>query len=247
MAEVTGGEFFETYESEDVEPLFDLLASQRTQYLITYQTSLMTMEDRKVTLGATGGVVATAEYSCEVQPSQVQIVSPVEDLVTREAAGEETLAVDAEPAFIAVSVRVSWPDGLPREVQGARLLVDGVAVGQGAVVNNQAEITWDIRSCQSEGWTPASLVVEVVDEYSLVGQSPPMTMAIRYAPPEPTGLNLPENIMLYVSVGIALLSLGLALFLFFNRSRVGSALQEARDGIVDFVERVTGRRTAMVA
>jgi hypothetical protein len=74
-----------------------------------------------------------------------------------------------------------------------------------------------------------------------------MTIAIRYVPPEPGGIEPDQHIILYASAGIALLSLGLALFLFFNRSRVGPAFQEARDGIVDFVERVTGRRTALVA
>jgi hypothetical protein len=247
LAEVTGGQFYETYESPDVEPLFDLLASQRTQYLITYQTSLMTSENRKVTLKTAGGIEATAEYSFDIQAPQVQILSPTYDLVSRVALDEETSAVDAEPTFILVSARVSFPDGMPRDLQGARLLVDGVAVGQGAVINNQSEITWDIRSYQSEGWTPASIVVEVVDEYGLVGKSPPQTVAIEYVPPPPPTIKPDERIILYVSGGIALVSLGLALFLFFNRSRVGVAFQEAREGIVDFVERVTGRRTALVA
>jgi len=246
LAEVTGGEFLETYENQDVELFFDLLDSQRTQWVITYQTSLMTTADRQVTLEGTGGVISTTEYSYIIQPPLVKIVSPVED-VTRQAADEDALAIDAEPTFIIVSALVSWPDGLPREVRMVRLLVDGIDVGKGAIVNNQAEITWDIRSYLSEGWTPASLVVEVTDEYGLVGKSAPLTMAIQYNPPESKGLSPPENIMVYVSVGIALISLGLALFLYFNRSHLGDALHVARDGIVDFVERVTGRRTAIAA
>jgi len=247
LAEVTGGEFYETYESEDVEPLFDLLDSQRTQHLITYQTSLMTSEERTVTLEATGGASATTAYTFIVQPPEVEITSPSDDLISRESLGEESLPVDAEPTFVVVRARVNWPDDMPRGVQGARLLVDGVAVGQGTVTNDQAEITWDIRAYQSAGWTPALLVVEVIDEYGLAGQSPPMTIAVRYVPPEPTGIQPDNNTLLYISAGIAVVSLGLVLFLFFNRSRVGSAFQDAREGLVDFVERVTGRRTAMVA
>ena len=248
LAEVTGGEFYETYESQDVEPLFEILDSQRTQHLITYQTSLMTSEERTVTLEATGGVTATTTYSFSVLPPEVQITAPTEELISRTSLGEESLAADAEPTFVIVRAQVNWPDGMPREVQGARLLVDGVAVGQGVVTNDQAEITWDIRSYQAEGWTPATLVVEVIDAYGLAGQSSPMTIAIKYIPPEPIPDIPPEkDILLYVSIGIALLSLGLATFLFINRSRVGSAFQDAREGLVDFVERVTGRRTAMVA
>jgi len=247
LAEVTGGQFFETYESPDVEPLFELLDSQRTQYLITYQTSLMTSEPRDVILEAAGGVKVTTEYSYEVLPPEVQVTAPSEDMVSREAINEEDSPVNAEPAFMVVSAKVSFPDGMSRDLQGARLLVDGVAVGQGTVINNQAEITWDIRSYQSEGWTPASFVVEVVDEFGLVGKSAPQSIAIRYVPPPPADFTPDENILLYITGGVAIVSLGLALFLFFNRSRVGAAFQDAREGIVDFVERVTGRRTAMVA
>jgi hypothetical protein len=247
LAEVTGGQFYETYENPDVEPLFELLDMQRTQYLITYETSLMTSDTRNVILSATGGATATTEYAYDVLPPEVQIVAPSEDLIDREALDEESAPADAEPTFIIVSAQVSFPDGMTREIQGARLLVDGVAMGQGPVNNNQTDISWDIRSYQNEGWTPASIMVEIVDEYGLVGQSPPTNIALRFVPAEPTGFKPGENFILYLSGGIALVSLGLALFLFFNRSHVGAAFQDAREGIVDFVERVTGRRTALVA
>jgi hypothetical protein len=247
LAEVTGGQFYETYKNPDVEPLFDLLNSQRTQYLVTYETSLMTSETRDVILSETGGATTTTEYTYDILPPEVQIMAPVDDLLDREAIDEESAPADAEPTFIIVSAQVNFPDGMTREIQGARLLVDGIAVGQGPVNNNQADITWDIRSYQSEGWTPASIVVEVVDEYGLVGQSSPNNIAIRYVPPPPSGFEPGDNIILYASAGVAVVSLGLALFLFFNRSRMGTAFQDAREGIVDFVERVTGRRTALVA
>jgi hypothetical protein len=248
LAEVTGGQFLETYENDDPEPLFEHLASQRRQHMITYRTALMTSGKRTVVLEATGGVSASTQYSIEIQPPQVEIIAPSEDLITREATQETVAPADADPAFVFVVAQVNWPDGKPRKVQGARLIVDGIAVSQGAVVDDRAQIAWDIRSYQSEGWTPTSLRVEVVDEYGLMGQSPPITVAIRYMPwPEEPGVDLPKDILLYVAIGIALVSLGLAIYLYLNRTRVGSALQDARDGLVDFVERVTGRRTAMQA
>ena len=247
LAEATGGEFLETYESDDSEILFERLASQRTQYIVTYQTALMTADDRQVTLETLGGALASSSYNFDVLPPLVEITAPQTDLISREGFEGQEAALDAEPTFVIVTAQVTWPDGMPREVQFARLLVDGISVGDGPVVNNQTEIPWDLRAYQSESWTPASLTVEMVDEFGLVGQSSPAIVAIRYVPPTSTGFNPTENMIVYISGGIALLSLGLALFLFVNRSRGGSAFENAREGIIDFVERVTGRRTALVA
>jgi hypothetical protein len=46
---------------------------------------------------------------------------------------------------------------------------------------------------------------------------------------------------------VALAALGAAVFLFLNRERVLPALQQAGESMSGFVERVTGRRTALVA
>lgn len=248
LAEVTGGQFLETYEDADPEPLFELLASQRRQHIVVYRTELNISGKRMVSLEAIGGPSASSQYSIDIQPPQVKIVAPSEDLISRQVTQEVTTPADAEPAFVFVVAQVNWPDGNPRKVQGARLFVDGVAVSQGAVVDDRAQISWDIRSYQSEAWTPASLRVDVVDEFGLMGQSPPITLAIRYVPSAPkSGIELHQELMLYAAMGIALLSLGLAIYLYFNRTRVGAAFEDAREGLVDFVERVTGRRTAQQA
>jgi len=180
----------------------------------------------------------------DLLPPQVELISPTVELIER--GGSEDPA-QAEPAFVTVVARVTWPDGSPRAIQAARLLVDGIAVGQAALSQDQVEIAWDIRAFQSESWTPVSLQVEMMDEFGLRGVSEPVNLAIQYAPPESKRWSWPENILLYVAIGVALLALGVALFLFFNRERMGGAWQEARDNVADFVERVTGRRTALVA
>lgn len=247
LADVTGGEFLETFENDDTESLFETLAAQRRQYLVTYQTDRTTTEARQVTLETQDGLIANAEYTYNIQPPVVEIISPTDDLVSREPLNELTDPSDAEPTFLEVSAQVSWPDGIAREVQVARLLVDGIAVGQGSIVDEVANITWDIRAYQTESWTPASLHVEVVDEFGLIGRSAPITLAIRLVPFEPSGFQIPDEFIVYGTAGVSLLALVLVIVLFFNRSRVGASLAEAREGFVDFVERVTGRRTALVA
>jgi hypothetical protein len=250
LARVTGGEFIARYERGDPEPLFEFLASQRLQHRVAYETSLTTAEERTVTLQAAwseGSIVTSSTYSVDLAPPQVEIIAPMTERIFREAQGTGETGLDAEPAFINVIAEVSWPDGMPRPVEAARLLVDGVAVGQSQVAGNQAELRWDIRGYQSESWTPVTLQVEMVDTFGMHGKSDTHELVIQYVPAQEKSLNLPENVLIYASGGIALVSLGMALFLFFNRAQVSSALQEAREGVVDFVERVTGRRTALVA
>jgi len=247
LAEVTGGEFIATYENEDPERLFEDIVARRTQFHLIYESSLASVGKRRLRLevvGAPEPIMATSSYSMDLLPPQVELISPTVELIER--GGSEDPA-QAEPAFVTVVARVTWPDGSPRAIQAARLLVDGIAVGQAALSQDQVEIAWDIRAFQSESWTPVSLQVEMMDEFGLRGVSEPVNLAIQYAPPESKGWSWPENILLYVAIGVALLALGVALFLFFNRERMGGAWQEARDNVADFVERVTGRRTALVA
>ncbi len=115
------------------------------------------------------------------------------------------------------------------------------------MIEGSTRITWDIRSYQKEGQVPAMLQVQVEDELGLQAVSREVAVAIEYVPPEDTGLDLPTSVMVYVSLGVALVAVALAVYLFINRARVAPALQHAGESIVDFVERVTGRRTALVA
>ncbi|NIM94880.1 MAG: FHA domain-containing protein [Anaerolineales bacterium] len=256
LARVTGGEFLATYRRDDPEDLFELLASQRIQHIVNYETTLATSDPREVILRASSGVSDSASYSVELHAPEVVILSPEEEAITRQASSEHDSAADAEPAFITVEAQVSWPDGTPRKISQARLLVDGVAIGQTQSVGNQLEFPWDIRTYSNESWTLVSVEVEVVDEFGFRVKSPPRTYSIRYMPvegevvaPVEEAFPLPvsRDVLLYAFGGVALLSLGLALSLFFGRSRVGPALQNAREGFVDFVDRVTGKRTALVA
>jgi hypothetical protein len=91
------------------------------------------------------------------------------------------------------------------------------------------------------------LKVQVLDEFGLQGNSAPITIAIEYIPPPPTGFQPSESILIYVSLGFAIVAIGLGVFLILNRGRVLPAIQQAGENVIDFVERVTGRRTALVA
>jgi hypothetical protein len=248
LASVTGGEFIALYEAGGLEPLFESIAAQRGEYIVTYRSASASRQMRQITLELhRGGQIynAHSQYTIEIDAPQVEITYPsAGDVFSRER--DETGA-EADPTFIVVEAQVTWKDAFSRRLGQARLLADDITVSQSQVDEGTTKLTWDIRSYQEEGQVPVELKVQVEDEFGLQGTSPPITIAIEYIPPPPTGFKPSESILIYVSLGFAVVGVGLGIYLVLNRSRVMPVIQQAGENLVDFVERVTGRRTAMVA
>jgi hypothetical protein len=251
LASVTGGEFIALYEAGGVEPLFESLAAQRGEHVVTYRSTSASRQMRQITLELhRDGQVYSAhsQYSVEIEAPQVEITVPNEgEVFIREGSETHETPAEADPTFIVVEAQVTWKDGYSRRLGQARLLADNVKVSQSQVDDGKMKLTWDIRSYQEEGQVPVELKVQVEDELGMQGTSPPVTIAIEYIPPPPTGFKPSESILIYISLGFAVVAVGLGVYLVLNRSRVIPAIQHAGENIVDFVERVTGRRTAMVA
>lgn len=249
LAEVTGGEFATHYGTEGLEPLFETLTLRRQQLHVTYRSTSAAAGQRQVLVeidSSLGTLAAAGQFGVELSPPNVEVVSPAPGaVINRQVVERSDDPSDAEPTFMTVVAEVEFPDGYPRELDQAQLLVDGIPSGQGQVVQGRAEITWDIRSYQSGGQVPATLQVVLADELGMQGQSTPRTVSINYI--EPSGPDPLDRVLLFVTLGLALASLAVAVFLFLNRARLIPALQQAGESVSDFVERVTGRRTALVA
>ncbi|HLC02756.1 MAG TPA: FHA domain-containing protein [Anaerolineales bacterium] len=249
LALVTGGEFLATYRDLDIESFFNDLTSQRVQQLARYRSPSAAAGMRQVAIQVkTDGepLTAQAQYSVELLAPQVEIAYPgYGTLVSRIGEKDPATPEEADPTFVTVIAKVTWPDGHSRGIRQAQLLVDNVPVTQVPVTEGRTEINWDIRSYQERGQVPVLLRVIVQDELGLRGESDPVMISIEYVPPP--GFNLNESTLLYVAVGTAAIALILAGVLFINRARFGPAFQRAGESVVDFVERVTGRRTSLVA
>jgi len=248
LASVTGGEFATNYGSDGLEPMFEELTRRRQQLEVAYRTTSATAGQRNVTIEIQGsGEIFTAngQYAVELSPPEVEVISPAPGaVINRQAIERGADPSEAEPTFLTVVAEVDFPDGYPRAMGPAQLLIDGTPAGQGQVVDGRTEITWDIRSYQDIGQVPATLQVVLTDELSLQGQSNPRTVSVNYIEPAPSGT--PEWLLI-VSLTVALVSLAAVVFLFLNRQHLAPALAGAGESISDFVERVTGRRTALVA
>ncbi len=249
LAEITGGEFATHYGTGGLEPLFESLTLRRQQLHITYRSTSAAAGLRQVLVeidSSSGPLSASGQFSVELGPPQVEVVSPAPGaVINRQAVEQSDDPSLAEPTFVTVVAEVAFPDGHPRQLGQAQLLIDGTPSGQGQVVEGRTEITWDIRGYQEGSQTPVTLQVVLDDELGMPGQSTPRTISINYI--APTGPNPLDRVLLFVSLGVALAALGAAVFLFLNRERVLPALQQAGESMSGFVERVTGRRTALVA
>lgn len=249
LAEVTGGRFETHYGGGDLEGMFETLTLRREQLHITYRSSSAAAGLRGVLVeidSSSGTLSAAGQYSVELAAPRVQVVSPAPGaVVNRQSLEGSEDPSEAEPTFMTVVTEVEFPDGYPRQLGPAQLLVDGTPAGQGQVVDGRTEINWDIRAYQSAGQVPAAIQVVVSDELGMQGESSPRTVSINYI--QPTVSNPVDRLLLFVALGVALVSLAAAVLLFLNRQRLGPAFAQASESVADFVERVTGRRTALVA
>lgn len=237
LAARTGGQYLGASRLRVYEPLFEVLTSHRRQHLITYRSRTASSETRRVTVELEIGgqtLSASGQYRVELSPPDVEISSPSKgEVITRLGEIGLKTAEDADPTFVTVLSQVTWPDGKPRAVGQADLLVDGVVVAQGPVVDGIAEIIWDIRSYQAYSQTPFTLQVQVVDELGLRADSAPRTVSLRYQPPAASKAS--ELSLAYVSVGLALAALGVAGLIYFGRgrrSRGGPVVEEGKRGHV---------------
>ena len=248
LAAVTGGEFATHYGIDGLEPLFEDLTRRRQQLEVTYRTNSASAGQRNVTVEIQGSgetFIANGQYAVELSPPDVEVISPAPGaVINRQAIEADADPADAEPTFLTVVAEIDFPDGYSRNLGPAQLLIEGVPAGQGQVVDGRTEITWDIRSYQTAGQVPATLQVVLTDELGIQGQSTPRTVSVNYIVPAASGT---PQWLLIVTMAVALASLAAVAFLFLNRQHLSPALAGAGESISDFIERVTGRRTALVA
>ena len=129
LAQVTGGLFETHYGTGDLEPMFEDLTLKRQQFHVAYRSTSPALGQRLVGVeidGPSGPLVASGQYSVTLSPPAIEILSPAPGtLLNRQGQEGSDSPEDAEPTFLSVVAEVTWPDGLPRLLGPAQLLVDG--------------------------------------------------------------------------------------------------------------------------
>jgi hypothetical protein len=226
LTDPTRGSWLHMPQPEEIRPLYELITSNRPQFELTYRSGQATSEPRTI-VADLEGVQAQAEAMVEVAPPAAEIVVDNSRPIRRVAPEPGAPLSDAEPSSQPIAAQVSWPDGYPRAVAEAALVVNGSAqqpVAEPAIdEGGLLSLDWDISTLDEGSY---DLTVQVVDELGLEGQSAPLPMTIivegmagEETPAEAAPTAAPEGEDQSISDGVAenlsLVTIGVAFLALF--------------------------------
>ncbi len=250
LADQTGGQFY-FLSAEGVSQLSGLkarLLGIRNQFILTYRSPNAESGTRVVSLALAYGQnekPALAQYTVDVKPPVAVILSPGDD----QSVGPESYRPTDEPKATAVSGiivtgSVSWPDGHPRAIQQATLLVNGKPEAVLDAPKDELTFVWNPSKENSSG--PVTLQIQIEDELGLTGLSNQIVVRIGSAGAGGLALCKPgssspicklsvSSLLPALSLIIALVALGLVVV--FRKQVAGTAGQVA-GAATDFIQEV---------
>ncbi|MDX1601364.1 MAG: FHA domain-containing protein [Anaerolineales bacterium] len=194
--------------SAEIERVYSEIDSQRLAYELTFRSTLSTSDSRTVTLREAGNetqVLGATTY-------QVAVQAPVVELLEPSPGSTVELSAEAEATPSApIQVRgrlASWPDGFPRRIQSASLLVDGSPVTTEEIPEEQETFTFSWEPpAEAESGQSFRLGLRVEDELGLQSESETADVAIAAA--EEAGLlqSCREDFMQPLCIGLAAIPL----------------------------------------
>ena len=185
LAEKSGGAFFLYSGEEGLPDPETYFAPLRTLYRVTYRSAVKQAGAHQMAVQIEQGQTSIRSQPIDLP---VTISPPNLILLNPPSAIERTWQADdnnaGEPALTPEQITIrfisEFPDGHPRALTQARLLVNGTAADQ---VNNAPfdQLVWDLSSVESA--QQAELVVEVQDELGLTARTLPVLVALTVADP----------------------------------------------------------------
>jgi len=208
LSERTGGAAFVFSNEPRLTSLFETLSDQRTQYRLSYRSTIAATGQH--TLAARVRLPGGAELTSAEKVFPLRVAAPtvtVRDLPTtiqRVMQGDT-----ATPVSYTVPVAVDFPDGQPRNLGFAQLLVDGQIVDT-QQAPSVAGLTWPLEAYTTSG--PHAVEVRIADELGLAAESETLTVnvvvetrAVSTAPA--ASESEPLNWGLIVAIGLGALAL----------------------------------------
>jgi len=239
LAAETGGRFFH-YTAEgpaSLAGLKPLLTGIRTQYILTYRSPNPESGTRVVAVSMQYGQnekPALSQYDITVQPPVAVIRSPGEDQTVSPQAYTPTEDPQATPATgIVVTASVSWPDGHPRAIRQATLLVNGEPQAVLSEPSDPLTFVWNPTGETAQG--PVTLQIQIEDELGLVGLSDQIVVRIEAGSTLiPFDLSL-NNILAILAFLLA--AAAVVLVVVFRKQVAGSA-EQAVGAAAEFIQEV---------
>jgi hypothetical protein len=186
-----------------VAAIYQSIDAQRLYYTVAYSSTLGTSDARTLTINSTTAPTAGASGSCQVAPlpPAVSIEAPTPGSTVQRLPQPSGVYNQGQVKVIA---SVEWPDGFPRSLQSAELLINGTVADKVDIVNaaTRVEFDADISNITQEGPNQVQFEVRVKDTLGLEG-SAQVALTVEVAP-LPTATPVPASISdVAVPAGIA--------------------------------------------
>jgi hypothetical protein len=184
LTDPTGGQYIHMPQPLDANSLYQTIRDRAIQTRVTYRSTVSTSGRHTVQVRF-GELSDEAEFSVRLEAPEVTIEVDNSQPIVRVGTEADMPLEELEPTSQPLVAEVAWPDGFPRLLMSATLLVDGAEVPLDApVLDTDGLLTfnWDISRLDSGTY---GLQVQVTDELELVGISDPLPLTIEIDQPEP--------------------------------------------------------------
>lgn len=187
LAEATGGAFVVFDQPASLDPLFRRFADQRTQYRLSYRSTLAVTGQHSLFARVTlpGGAALTPEVSTfplRVEPPVIavqNVPATIQRISPQPGADPQTV----EPVAYAVQFKLDFPDGHVRVLSEVQLLVDGQVVDTQRLAPIET-LNWPLAGYAESG--THTLQLHASDELGLTAESEAVTVAVTVAIPPTT-------------------------------------------------------------
>lgn len=223
LAKGTGGQLLLLDPAKGLTPLADRILGQRSQVRLTYRSQVSTPGQHTIAVHVTSQNLDvtsdTRPFEIDLRPPEVAFVQPPETIQRQST--DSSLSLDQLPPTSAtLKLLVTFPDGHPRALQRAQLLVDGeIAAEQSSPPFDQ--LTWNLASIQRNATYNLQAAIE--DSQGLKGTTDVTAVRVQVILPR-GGLGALRPVLGPLLAALGVLVLGLvAAAILFNVGRHGSA------------------------
>lgn len=194
LANLTGGRLFPFSGTESFPDLETWFEPLRSVYKLSYtsQAAKSGVQQLTVETNLEGTTVASppVSYLLTIAPPNPVFISPPLEIIRRPAEGDKSEQPALFPVQTPLEILIEFPDGYIRDLQLARLFVDGEMVSQNLAPPFE-QFTWSLERYQESAGH--LLRIEVVDILGLAGTTIELPVTVTVSLPPPTVLETLED------------------------------------------------------
>lgn len=166
------------------DPIYQIWQQQGNPVRLSYNSRQRQSGRNQIAVNLGSSLVGT-DFDLSLAAPEVELLLPIDE-IHRVGTDPDTPLAVLQPQVQPITINVSWPDGLPRELIEVILLANNhpqpISDAWQENMQAQIELAWDIRDLNSGS---VELVVQVLDELGYQGSSMPQTFAVTVDRPLP--------------------------------------------------------------